>query len=149
MKDEYAAYKVHQIANFLSMTDGRGILDDYISMKKKVAKYLSLIDSLEEALNHLRIKWLDWNEFVEKRRKFEWTRNEKTNKTQFRFKDKTTGAVYDGNLKNIHRNLVNHARIVYDYENIVDLTQEVLLIVWRQIYPTSTLRSAKLQWRME
>jgi hypothetical protein len=25
--------------------------------------------------------------------------------------------VYDGTLKNIHRSLVNHARIDYDYEN--------------------------------
>jgi hypothetical protein len=25
--------------------------------------------------------------------------------------------MYDGNLKNIHRSLVNHARIGYDYEN--------------------------------
>jgi hypothetical protein len=111
MKDEYAAYKVHHIAHLLSTTDGQGILDGYLNIKKKVAKYLSLIDSLEEALNHLGIKWLDWGEFIEKRRKFEWTRNEKTNKIQFRFQDKTTGAVYDGNLKNIHRSLVNHARI--------------------------------------
>jgi hypothetical protein len=56
MKDEYAAYKVHRIVNLLPTTDGRGILDGYLNMKKKVAKHLSLIDSLEEVLNHLRIK---------------------------------------------------------------------------------------------
>jgi hypothetical protein len=81
MKDEYTAYKVHHLANLMSTTDGRGIMNGFLSMKKKVAKHLRLIDSLEEALNHLGIKWLDWDEFVEKRRKFEWTRNEKTNKT--------------------------------------------------------------------
>jgi hypothetical protein len=60
-------------------------------MKRKVAKHLSLIDSLEEALNHLGTKWLDWEDFVKERRKFEWTANEKTNKKQFKFEDKTTG----------------------------------------------------------
>jgi hypothetical protein len=35
MKDEYAAYKVYHIANFISTTDGRGILDGYVNMKKK------------------------------------------------------------------------------------------------------------------
>jgi hypothetical protein len=36
---------------------------------------------------------------------------------QFRFEDLSTKTVYDGNLKNIHRSLVNHARIGYDHEN--------------------------------
>jgi hypothetical protein len=71
MKYEYAAYKVHHIANLMSTTDEREILDGYLNMKKKMVKYLSLIDSLEEALNHLGIKWLDLGEFIEKRRKFE------------------------------------------------------------------------------
>jgi hypothetical protein len=116
-KDEYAAYKVHHIANLMSTTDGQGILDGYLNMKRKVAQHLSIIDSLGKALNYLRIKWLDWVEFVEKRRKFEWTHNEKNNKARFRFRETTTGPIYDSNLKNIHRSLVNHARIGYDYEN--------------------------------
>jgi hypothetical protein len=100
----------------MSTTDRRGILEDYLNIRKKAAKHLSIIDSLEQALKHLGIKWLDRDEFFEKRRRFEWTLNEKTSKTQFRFQDETTGSIYDGNLKNIHRSLVNHARIVYDYE---------------------------------
>jgi hypothetical protein len=74
---EYAAFKFHYITNLMYTTSGRGILDGYLNLKREVAKHLSLIDSLEEALNHLRIKWLNWDEFVEKRRKFEWTRNDK------------------------------------------------------------------------
>jgi hypothetical protein len=71
MKDEYAPYKVYHLANLILTTDGQGILDDNLNMKKKVAKHLNVIDSLEEALNHLKIKWLDWDEFVEKRRMFD------------------------------------------------------------------------------
>jgi hypothetical protein len=56
MKDEVAAYKVPHIVNLLSTTNGRGILDGYLNMKKMVSKHISLIDSLEEALNHLEIK---------------------------------------------------------------------------------------------
>jgi hypothetical protein len=59
MKDEYTAYKVSHIANLMSTTDGRGILDGYLNTKRKVAQQLSVIDSLGKALNHLRIKWLD------------------------------------------------------------------------------------------
>jgi hypothetical protein len=59
MMDEYAAYKVHHVASLMSTTDGRGILDGYLNIRKKVAKHLSLIDSLEQALKYLRIKWLD------------------------------------------------------------------------------------------
>jgi hypothetical protein len=73
MKDEYSTYKVHLIANVMSTTDGRAILDDYLNMKRKVVQHLSVIDSLGKALNHLRIKWLDWDELVAKSWKFEWT----------------------------------------------------------------------------
>jgi hypothetical protein len=117
MKDEYAAYKVNHITNLMSITDEPKILDGYLNMKRKVAKHQSLIDSLEEVLNHLGTKWLDWKDFVKERRKFEWTANEKTNKKQFKFEDKTTGILVKDNLKNIHRSLVNQARIGYDYEN--------------------------------
>jgi hypothetical protein len=86
-------------------------------MKRKVTQHLSAIDSLRNALNQLEIKWLDLDEFVEKRRRYEWTHNEKKNKLQFRFQDITTKVIYDGNLKNIHRSLVNHAMIGYYYEN--------------------------------
>jgi hypothetical protein len=59
---------------------------------------------------------LDWDEYKWKRRRFEWNTNEKIGKKQFRFDDITTSANYEGNLKNIHLSLVDHARIGYDYE---------------------------------
>jgi hypothetical protein len=118
-------------------------------MKKKVAKHLSLIDFLEEALNHLRIKWLDWNEFGEKRREFEWTGNEKTDKTQYRYQDKTTSAVYDGNFKNIHRSLVNYARIGYDNENYSRFnTRGLINCIETGIFDFS-FKESKPQWQME
>jgi hypothetical protein len=55
MEDEYAAYKVHYIANLMSTTDGRGILDGYLNMNKKVARHLDLIISLEKALDYRKI----------------------------------------------------------------------------------------------
>jgi hypothetical protein len=60
-------------------------------------------------LNHLRTKWLDWEDFVKERRKFEWTANEKTKKKQFKFEDKIIGILVESNLKNIHRSLINQA----------------------------------------
>jgi hypothetical protein len=117
MVDKYGAHKVNHIANLMSTTDGGEILDDYLNIKRKMTKHLSLIDSLEEGLNHLGTKWIDWEDFVKEMRKFEWTANEKTNKKQFKFEDKTTRILVESNLKNIHRSLVNHTRIGYDYEN--------------------------------
>jgi hypothetical protein len=76
-----------------------------------VEKQLILIGSLEVALNHLSIKWLNWNEFKGKRRRFKWNTNEKTSKKQFRFEYIITGVNYEDNLNNIHLSLVNHARI--------------------------------------
>jgi hypothetical protein len=58
---------------------------------------------------------LEWIEGGRKR--FEWNTNEKTGKKQFRFEYITTGINYEGNLKDVHRSLDNHARIGYDYEN--------------------------------
>jgi hypothetical protein len=68
IKDGYIAYKIHQIATLISTTDWQGILDGYLNLKRKVAIHLSLVGSLGKALNHLHIKWLDWDEFVQKRR---------------------------------------------------------------------------------
>jgi hypothetical protein len=117
MEDEYEAYKIHHIANLMATSDGRGILDGYFNLNKKMAKHLDLLESLDKALEHLIIRWLDCDEFKNKRRIFEWTQNEKNDKLQFRIKDNTTKEVYTGNLKNIRGNLVSNARIIYDYEN--------------------------------
>jgi hypothetical protein len=65
----------------------------------------------------LKIDWLDWNDFKQKRRSFNWTLNEKTGKPQFRFIDTTTKETIEGNLMNFHKTIINHARIKYDYHN--------------------------------
>jgi hypothetical protein len=82
-----------------------------------MAKHRSLIDSIGKTLNRLYIKWVDWDEFKEKRRRFEWTTDKKTGKRHFRFEDLITCVNYDSNVKNTHRSLVNHARISYDFDN--------------------------------
>jgi hypothetical protein len=102
IEDEYVVYKIHHIAILMSTNDGKGILGGYLGFKRKVEKHLRLIDSLGKTLNRLHIKWLDWDEFKEKRRRIEWTTNKKTGKRMFRFEDLTTHANYDGNLKNTH-----------------------------------------------
>jgi hypothetical protein len=114
MEDEYAAYKIHHVANLMATSDVREILNGYLNLNKKVAKHPDLLGSLDKALEHLNITWLDWDEFKNKRRKFEWTQNQKNDKLPFRIKDNTTKEVYTGNLKNIHRSLLSHARIIYD-----------------------------------
>jgi hypothetical protein len=35
MKDKYTAYKIYHIANLMSTTNGKGILDGYLNLKKK------------------------------------------------------------------------------------------------------------------
>jgi hypothetical protein len=117
MEDEYASYKIHHITNLMATTDGKGILDGYLNCKKKTAQHLDLLGSLEKALGDLNIDWLDWNDFKQKRRSFNWTLNEKTGKPQFRFIDKTTKETIEGNLLNFHKTIINHARIKYDYDN--------------------------------
>jgi hypothetical protein len=54
------------------------------------------------------------DEFIKERRKFKWINNEKTEKEQFHFEDTVSHIKYEGKLKNIHRSLVNHARICYE-----------------------------------
>jgi hypothetical protein len=71
MEDDYASYKIHHMAILMSTSDGKGIFDGYLNIEKKAAKHLSLIGSRGGALNHLSIKWLDWDEYKGKRRRFE------------------------------------------------------------------------------
>jgi hypothetical protein len=69
-------------------------------------------------LNHLKIDWPDWERFKADRLNFEWTPNEKKNgKSQFRFIDARTKHEYSSRVENIHKCLIEHARIVYDYDN--------------------------------
>jgi hypothetical protein len=64
------------MATLMSTSDGQGILDGYLNIKKWMAKHLSLIGFLEGALNHPSIKWLDCDEYKGKRRRFEWNPND-------------------------------------------------------------------------
>jgi hypothetical protein len=55
MDDKYTAYKVHHIANLISTEEGKRIVMDYLSFKKKLARNQDLIEILEKALEHLKI----------------------------------------------------------------------------------------------
>jgi hypothetical protein len=68
VRDEYAAYKIHHLATLMFTTDRQEILDGYLNLGRKVAIHLSLVGSLEKALNHLHIIWQDWDEFVQKKK---------------------------------------------------------------------------------
>jgi hypothetical protein len=47
----------------MATSDGREILDGYLNLNKEVTKHLDLLESLDKALEHLNITWLDWVEF--------------------------------------------------------------------------------------
>jgi hypothetical protein len=55
MKDEYAAYKVHQITNLILAKEGKRFLMVYLSFKKKLADNQDLIGTLEKAIEDLKI----------------------------------------------------------------------------------------------
>jgi hypothetical protein len=52
-------YKVHHITNLIATSDGQGVLDGYLNFGKKVAKYLNLVESLEKAIDHLNLTWIE------------------------------------------------------------------------------------------
>jgi hypothetical protein len=62
--DEYYAYKVHHFADLMRSDEGLKILNWYLKMNK-LPKFQDLINTLEIALNSLRIKWLDRENFKE------------------------------------------------------------------------------------
>jgi hypothetical protein len=47
----------------MSTEEGKMILNDHLNFDKKLAANQDLIITLEKALNHLKIDWLDWSTF--------------------------------------------------------------------------------------
>jgi hypothetical protein len=102
----------------MSTEEGKKILNGYIHFLKKIASNQDLIGFFEKTLNHWKLDWPDWERFKADRLNFEWTSNEKKNgKLQFHFINERTKHEYCGKVENIHKCLIEHARIVYDYDN--------------------------------
>jgi hypothetical protein len=116
MEDQYAAYKVNHVAKLMSTEEGRRILVVCINLREKMAVNQNLIHSLEAACNQLGIDWPDWTRFKREGKTFEWDKNERNGKHQFNFIDKATNHQYKGNVESIHKSLIVHARMEYDYE---------------------------------
>jgi hypothetical protein len=119
MVDEYATYKVSHIVNLLSTVEGKKILEGYINLKGRITKNQDLIFSLQEALDHLKIKWHDWSNFFDQGTKWDWSINEKKKggEKQFKFVEARSGYKYKGKAENIHKNLIAHARLGYNFNN--------------------------------
>jgi hypothetical protein len=58
---------------------------------------------LKKALEHLKINWLDWENFKRQRSKFSWNKNERNGKDKFNFEDILTNVKYHENIKNMHK----------------------------------------------
>jgi hypothetical protein len=128
MVDEYAAYKVSHVANMLSTSEGKNILKGYLSIHEDVPDNQDLIRSLETALKHLQLKWQDWERFIEEKEKtWEFTKNEKSGLEKFKFKDLRRGQTIKGRIKNIHKCLIVHSKIPYDYENYSKFSTRALI----------------------
>jgi hypothetical protein len=118
MQDENYANKVNHIANLLFSEDVKKILNGYCNMKYKIAKNQDLLKTLEEALGKLNITWCDWEDFVIQRTGWDWKINEKDNgKKYFNFIDNVSKHKYIRRIENIHKSLISHARVKYDFDN--------------------------------
>jgi hypothetical protein len=116
--NEYYAYKINQVANLLSSEDGKKILNGYISLNKKIARNQDLVEDLKEALKELNIKWCDWEDSKLQGMNWEWKVNEKDEgKQYFNFIDTTSGHKYKGRKENIHKSVIAHSKVKFDYEN--------------------------------
>jgi hypothetical protein len=111
---------VNHVANLLSSEDGKNILNGYVLLKGKVARNQDLVKDLKEALKWLNIKWCDWDDFVLQGVNWDWKINEKDNgKQYFNFIDTTSNHKYKGVKENIHKSVIAHSKVKYDYENYV------------------------------
>jgi hypothetical protein len=109
---------VNHVANLLSSEDGKKMLNGYIDLKGKLARNQDLVEDLKEALDKIRIEWCDWKDFVLQRMNWEWKINEKDNGHQyFNFINKSSQHKYKGRRENIHKSVVAHTKVVFDYEN--------------------------------
>jgi SNF2 family DNA or RNA helicase len=69
-------------------------------------------------LSELNITWCDWDDFKWQSLGWDWKINEKDNgKKYFNFIDKTSEHKYKGRIENIHKSLIFHTRVAFDFEN--------------------------------
>jgi hypothetical protein len=68
-----------------------------------LASNQNLIETLDKALNQLKIRWLDWNTFKAERLKFEWIKNDKNGKPKFRFRDQRTDVIIKDYVENVYK----------------------------------------------
>jgi hypothetical protein len=117
MEDKYAAYKINHVSNLLSTDEGKRILLGHININKKIAKNQDVIESFEEALETLKVELPDWEIFKSEGQSFSWSVNERTGNSEVIIIDKISGHVYKRKVDNIHKMLITHAKVRYDYEN--------------------------------
>jgi hypothetical protein len=103
--------------NLLSTDEVKHILLSNININKKIEKNQDVIKSFEEALKTLKVELPDWERFKREGQEFNWSVNERTGNSEVIMIDKTSGHVYKGKVDNIHKMLITHAKIKYDYEN--------------------------------
>jgi hypothetical protein len=60
---------------------------------------------------------LNWTKFRRDGKAFEWDKKEKNAKLRFNSIYKVIKHEYKGNIENIHKGLIVHARMKYNYEN--------------------------------
>jgi hypothetical protein len=130
MRDEYAAYKVSHIANMLSSGEGKRILKGSINLQNKIPENQDLIKSLDKALDHLQLEWSDWKDFKNHSNDtdtWNFSDNEKSGQLQFNFKDLRSGSEIKGLLSNIHKSIIVHSKIPYNYDNFTKFNTRPLL----------------------
>jgi hypothetical protein len=86
-------------------------------LKDTIAVKQDLIKSFEKALDQLKLDWPDWKPFKKETKCCEWLKNEKNERPQFTLIDKTSNHECKGNIENLHKSLVMHAKIKYDFDN--------------------------------
>jgi hypothetical protein len=102
----------------LSSEDGKKMLNGYRNLKGKIARNQDLVEDLEKALDAISIKWCDWDDFVLQGINWDWRTNEKDNNHQFfNFIDLTSEHKYKGRKENIHKSVVAHTKVQFDFEN--------------------------------
>jgi hypothetical protein len=74
------------------------------------------VEDLREALNELSIRWCDWEDFELQGVNWEWKINEKDEgKQYFNFIDTTSEHKYKGRIENIHKSVIAHSKVKFDY----------------------------------
>jgi hypothetical protein len=92
--------------------------NDFKYLKGKITRNQDLNVSLDEALSELNIEWKDWEDFKLQGINWDWKCDEKDKgRKHFIFVDNMSKHKYKGRIENIHKSLITHVRVKYDFEN--------------------------------